>query len=144
MRSFLTRASAVAGMRYVIASRVGAFAAGVVLGATRTALVEHLSEDGTPRGRRRRASWRTSSERNEALRAKIAKNGLSGRVARVAVAPARAAAAPFPPCQCDSVYVPYHRCVPASGVTQQQSGARRRDETLTVGFRRCGNVSFCG
>ena len=28
---------------------------------------------------------------------------------------------------CDSqcVYVPYHRCVPASSVTQQQSGARR-------------------
>ena len=28
------------------------------------------------------------------------------------------------------VYVTHHRCVPASGVTQQQSGVRRRDETL--------------
>ena len=36
----------------------------------------------------------------------------------------RNAGAWIPPCQCDSVYVPYHRCVPASGVTQQQSGAR--------------------
>ena len=29
-----------------------------------------------------------------------------------------------------SSYVTHHRCVPASGVTQQQSGVRRRDETL--------------
>ena len=49
-----------------------------------------------------------------------------------------------PPCQCDSVYVSYRRCVPASGVTQQQSGAQRRDETLPVGLYNFARTDVVG
>ena len=70
-------------IRYVVASR--AVAAGAVSGATSVALVEHLGEDGTPvKGKGKRLKEGTPESRqlahvqreNEAMRAKLAKNGL--------------------------------------------------------------------
>ena len=74
------------GIRYVIASR-GAVVAGAVAGATSVALVEPLNEDGTPAKYRipKRPSKEGTPEsrqlahvqrENEAMRAKLAKNGL--------------------------------------------------------------------
>ena len=73
------------GIRYVLASR-GAVAAGAVAGATSAALVEALGEDGTPvKGKGKRPSKEGTPEsrqlahvqrENEAMRAKLAKNGL--------------------------------------------------------------------
>ena len=73
------------GIRYVIASR-GAVAAGAVAGATSMTLAETLGEDGTPvKGRGKRPLKEGTPEsrqlahvqrENEAMRAKLAKNGL--------------------------------------------------------------------
>jgi uncharacterized membrane protein YgcG len=73
-------------IRYVLASRIGAVAAGAVAGVTSAALVETLNEDGTPvKGRGKRPSKEGTPEsrqlahvqrENEAMRAKLAKNGL--------------------------------------------------------------------